>query len=98
MYADEAQLYKSDNANNINNLIIEANSNLVTVSEWSVKHGLILNPTKTVEMCIGYKFMVKRTLDIRIENIIINQTIIINVTESAKNLGVFIDQHFKNET
>lgn len=96
LYADDAQLQIASDPQNPNVSIMELNENLVRVSEYSKNHGMVINPNKTVALCIGNKGMSDKTIqnltcDILLDN---NQ---INLSDSAKNLGVIIDQYLNFE-
>lgn len=47
LYADDVQLHLSRPCSLINELVLNLNKDLLAIYEWSVKNGLLLNPSKS---------------------------------------------------
>lgn len=91
-YADDTQLYKSCIPNDINIVISEVNVDLKSIAEWSKSNGLLLNPTKTVGMCVGSNVQRSKALNLINCDIVLNESVI-RMECCVKNLGVLFDCH-----
>lgn len=60
--AVDIQLYQSCTQNSINIAIGEVSSDLAVISDWSRRNGLLLNPGKSIAMCIGLRTCRARAL------------------------------------
>jgi hypothetical protein len=54
MYADDLQIYTYFTPANVNTAVEIMNSDITNIVEWTKKHGLKLNPTKTQPIVISY--------------------------------------------
>lgn len=88
LYADDVQLYRACPILEIQNTINLINLDLTSFIQWCSDNGLKVNSNKTTALCIGNDH--QRNLICQ-ENIVVNDNAIIWV-ESAKNLGLFLDQ------
>jgi hypothetical protein len=91
LYADDIALYMSCEVNTLDNYINKFNSDLNNITTFLQRHGLRINPNKTVALCITSP--VYRTRIVSNYSIIVDNTII-NWVDSAKNLGVVMDSNF----
>lgn len=96
LYADDAQLQVASNPQYPNLSIMELNENLRKVSEYSKNHGMVINPSKTVALCIGNKVICAKTIQNMTCDIVLDNNNI-SLSDSAKNLGVIIDQYLNFE-
>lgn len=88
LYADDVQLYRACTISQVDESINSINEDLRSFTIWCSNNGLKVNPNKTNALCIGNE----RQRDIiRLETLWLNN-VQINWVESAKNLGLFIDQ------
>lgn len=96
LYADDTQLYKSCDPE-LNNVVLNELCNVLSsVSLWSSNNGLVLNPTKTKLMCIGSKHLVSKANESVNTDVVLNDTIV-NMCDSAKNLGIIMDTYLNFE-
>lgn len=88
MYADDIQMYYSFKSEDIIQSLNIVNDDLSNISNYSKSHGLRLNSSKTVAMCIGserQRSTITGNYNISIDN---NN---IKWVEKAKNLGIIMD-------
>ena len=96
LYADDTQLYLSMPPSEVNQFVSEINNDLSVISEWSQNNGLLLNPEKTVAMCLGSKQLCAKAMSQLNQKIILNGKEI-QFEDYAKNLGVIFDSNFNFE-
>lgn len=83
MYADDVQLYMSDDYGSISNCVANLNEELRAVYKWAKTNGLTLNPSKSKCLVIGKNRKPVNLMD----NVLINGEQV-EVVKTAKNLGV----------
>jgi hypothetical protein len=91
MYADDVQLYYSSYLSDIHLAINKVNSDLLNLSVWCEQNGLKLNPSKSKVLCIG-SHQLHRYVNLTNMQVTLNGNAI-DWVSSAKNLGVFLDDH-----
>lgn len=96
MYADDTQVYMSCNTHFVNSTICKINDNLKLIEDWSAENGLILNPNKSMAICVGSKTNCAKSIQNQTVDLKICETVI-EVKEKVKNLGVIIDQNLSFE-
>lgn len=92
LFADDTQLYRPCLPEDVDNAIAAVNADLQKVSEWSRDNGLLLNPLKSVAMCIGLKKTRDRAISKKSCDITLNNSVI-DFKEHARNLGVIFDSN-----
>ena len=93
-YADDAQYLHSGRIENIEEVVNQAERNLVKVNEYFSLNGLKMNANKTQFMFIGSRYYISRLR----ENIAIKvNSDSIRPSKNIKNLGVTMDRHFSFE-
>lgn len=90
-FADDIQLYHSFKSTEINKAILELNSDLKAVEEWSKDICLSLNAQKTKCILIGSKNIASRALNDTTESIKLNNTTIPFENQPVVSLGLTID-------
>lgn len=73
-----------------NDAVSEINVNLSLISKWASDNGLVLNPSKSVAMCVGSKLMCAKAKNYLTNEIILND-VVINLSDSVKYLGLIVD-------
>lgn len=91
-YADDAQLYHSFPASDIDNACSNINSDLKNFVEISKDHCLVINPSKSNVIIFGPKNqrnVVNNSIQVSVDNTIVEPT------NEVKNLGVIIDNDLR---
>ena len=88
-YADDSQLYKSANVNDIPNLLPIFEQCVQAIKNWMNLNRLKLNEDKTEIILLGNK---NQLINVRNKKIVINDCII-SFSVKVKNLGVLIDSN-----
>ena len=96
MYADDLQIYISGKPSEIALLINKINNDLESLLEWSVKNGLILNPSKSHTIIIGSPQTHKKLEGFGIPDVILDSKIVPRCSH-VNNLGLIIDDHLSWE-
>lgn len=91
-YADDTQIYKSSNILDINNCIQSVNRDLQEINSWSSRNGLLLNPNKSLAMCLGTKVKCEKAINDMNMPISIGSDNI-SIINKCVNLGLTIDQN-----
>lgn len=73
-----------------NDAVSEINANLSSISKWASDNGLVLNPSKSIAMCVGSKSMCAKAHNYLTNDIVLNN-VTINPCKSAKYLGLILD-------
>lgn len=95
-YADDIQLYISDDPKCISNAVSKLNEDLGRIADWSRENSLLLNPLKSKFMVIGTKMQVSKIL---LANPIVNiHGQIVERVDEARNLGILFDSHLRFES
>lgn len=92
MYADDTQIYCSFFPADLHNALIFMNKDLDALHKISRKHGLKLNPSKSLVLLFGNQQMCDRVRD-QIQLKINGE--VLPIVESAKNLGLIMDNTFR---
>ena len=90
MYADDVQLYASSKIADRSALVELMNSNIRSVTEWTIANGLLLNATKTQAIKVCKKSVSGVLHDL--PKIMVGDTEI-SYSNVVKNLGLYLDQH-----
>lgn len=90
LYADDLQLYRHFNADNSREAISAINNDLDNIRIWAKSFGLLVNPSKSQALIIGGRYMYN-SIDMSLISPIIYDNVPINLSDYAKNLGVYID-------
>lgn len=91
-YADDTQLYISDNISNYNNMITSMNDELQQLTALSEDHHLRINPSKSVVMIFGPK---KNRNELKNNSVITIEDQTLPIVETHKNLGLFLDDELR---
>lgn len=92
LYADDLQLYIHASPDSVNDSITKLNSDLKSLTSWSQKFGLILNPQKSQAILLGNQRIVSKFKKSVLPAVVINN-IGIPFSASVKTLGVHIDEY-----
>ena len=90
-FADDTQIYASYNRENAEQIFSSLNNTLKKIYDYSIRHGLKLNPSKSVTINFGN---VLSGMDL---NIILNG-VSIQPAKTIKSLGVYIDRDLRFRT
>ena len=88
MYADDTQVYVLVKKGHQGEAILQIQACMTDIKNWSVKNGLKLNEEKTEVIHFRSKFRQSESID----TISFGNTVI-NTVDSARNLGVRLDEH-----
>jgi hypothetical protein len=72
MYADDKQLYIHAKFDSLNEAVAKLSDDLMHVNEWSMRHGLELNASKTQAIIFGSDNMIKNLEDTVVDEPILN--------------------------
>lgn len=90
MYADDTQVYVGCNSKNAEHIVRHFNKDLQNIRTWSINNCLQLNASKTTVVCCGTRSAVCKLKKV-LPEIKIDSTPI-KVSDSLKNLGLFLDE------
>ncbi|KAJ2951962.1 hypothetical protein O0L34_g4221 [Tuta absoluta] len=91
LYADDLQIYTAEPPDRLNDAINRINHDLLSISCWAKRHGLLLNAAKSQAIIIGgHQRICKLRLN-PIPEVFLNGSPIPFSTK-VKNLGIFINQ------
>lgn len=91
LYADDLQIYYHTNVCDISKAIEMTNNDLNSLTEWSKRNALTLNPNKTQTIIVGYPKLLSQIREIGLPPILLNN-VKIPFLVSVKNLGVTISE------
>lgn len=95
MYADDIQLYISFKPDNHSEAINKLNEDLDSIANWASSNQLVLNPSKSKFLLLGYPQAVAKVspddYPVRIKDEILQ------CTKEARNLGVLVDSELRFE-
>lgn len=95
MYADDTQLYHSFKLDNLDTALNQMQTDLDIIADITLKHSLLINPSKSVVLVFGSKNKVQiLKQDVKLK---INE-IEIPIKEEIRNLGVVMDDSFRYKT
>ena len=90
LYADDFVIYLSGHITEIETIIAKINEDIVSISQWAIANGLIINEKKTQAIWIGSKGFMIQLRRLKTSPIILNGNII-TPCESLKVLGITLD-------
>ena len=90
LYADDLQCYITSSSSNINETIASANRDLSSIANWSIHHGLQINPTKSQAIIIGSRQNLSHIDKSAISALSINGSTI-PFSNTVKNLGIILN-------
>ena len=90
-YADDLQLHKNTKIERVNETILEANTDLMTISTYCKQSALTINEKKCYAIFIGSKQSIRKIDNLALDNIVINIKIIKRVNH-VRNLGLTFDE------
>ena len=93
LYADDLQIYSHASLEKLPEAIRTTNEDLAQIHEWSIAHGLKVNPTKTQIIVIGSPRMISKIDWSRIPQVLFDG-VTVPFSGSVKNLGIYIDKNF----
>ncbi len=86
------QLYRHFTVEGIAEAIAGVNEDLQRICKWAKSFGLLVNPSKSQALIIGGSYLTKLVSKLTLPPVIYDSNII-PYSQSAKNLGVFIDSN-----
>ena len=87
MYADDMQIISTFSPNNINEAVNNLEFDLAKISDWAVRHGLRLNPSKSSILVLGSSFLLRALPPITVTI----DSIQLHPATSLRNLGITLD-------
>lgn len=87
MYADDLQIFTHFTPSNVNTAVEWVNSDISNIVEWTKKHGLKLNPTKTQPLVICNSRFTK-SIDMSDSHHITVDGVELSYYDKVKNLGI----------
>lgn len=87
-FADDTQIYSSYTSEDAKRVFTCLNASLESISNYSMRHGLKLNPSKSAVINFG-NTLSDLALDIVLDNVKIQSM------ETVKNLGIYIDKDLR---
>lgn len=91
MYADDLQIYSQGVLDDLPSVINTTNNDLENILDWSHRHGLIVNPSKSQTIIIGSSKLISRIDFSNLPTILFNGTQI-PYSFQVKNLGIIMDR------
>jgi hypothetical protein len=91
LYADDLQIYSQGAINDLPLAIHTMNKDLESISSWSDRFGLKVNPTKTQVIIVGSPKLIPRIDFSNLPAVMFND-IIIPYSHQVRNLGVIMDR------
>lgn len=89
-YADDLQIYAHFNVNDMDETVDMINSDIERLVQWTVKHGLKLNPDKTKPLIVGNQRLLS-TIDLNtLQRITVNGTLL-PYCDKVKSLGLIVN-------
>lgn len=97
MYADDTQIVYEVSNTNYKLMEDTINIELRDLNDWCTRHGLTINPSKSVVLAIGTEYRLSQFHhgDFQLKIEIAGQPI--NIEETARNLGIQYDQYLSFE-
>ncbi|KAG7300576.1 hypothetical protein JYU34_014871 [Plutella xylostella] len=92
LYADDLQIYTHAVPSDLPQAISLTNSDLNSISDWSKRHGLRVNPTKTQVIILGSSRLLCNVDLVHLPSVLFDN-VQIQFASTVKNLGIFIDKH-----
>lgn len=96
LYADDTQVYISCRPADVDDAISDLNLDLARVYSWACDNGLMLNPQKTVAVCIGSAVLRAHAISEMTHQLELSGRLI-PLSPHSRNLGLTFDQHFSFE-
>ena len=88
-YVDDTKLILNFNLQDQANAITKLNEDLCRISNWTFRHQLLINPSKTILIIFASRAMVSKVEDFRL-NLLEKE---ITPATAAKDLGVMLDPY-----
>ena len=92
MYADDIQIYRQCNLEDLPDAISDVNNDLDAIYKWSQSFGISVNPIKSQVIIIGSPGITRRIDWPNVPSVTYNG-VCIPYCNNVKNLGVYIDQN-----
>lgn len=96
LYADDLMIYKDCDLQNLNDALIEVNSDIESISFWVRSHGMELNPSKTQAILISTPANNVKIDSFDTINKIIVDSNIVNFSKCVKYLGFYFNDEFSS--
>lgn len=94
LYADDLQLYIHFDLNNFAATVDKMNLDLDALTDWTYRHGLRINETKSKAIIIGYtKLTTRRGIDFSRGPFIQINNKNLPYSDSVRNLGLIVDKN-----
>ncbi|CAH2109011.1 unnamed protein product [Euphydryas editha] len=90
MYADDIQIYFQSTLESLPTAVSVINNDLNVICNWSKKHGLKVNPSKSQAIIVGSQSMISRVNWTELPKVKFKDTVIPYSTV-VKNLGIYLD-------
>lgn len=96
LYADDLQIYTQAPVDRLHEAIQDTNADLLRIRDWSRSYGLTVNPTKTQIIVIGSSRMISKIDWFRLPQVLFDG-VPISISNTVKNLGIYIDRQLSWE-